>query len=54
MERAILLDHQNNYIERLNVNDNAVQNFNILAISLNDNLFGDDPYFLMIQKQNYF
>jgi len=29
------LTHQNNYIERLNINDNARQNFNTLAISLN-------------------
>jgi len=30
----ILSDHQNNYIERLNVDDNA-KRFNILAIDLN-------------------
>jgi len=29
------LDHQNNYVERLNVNDKAAKSFNILAISLN-------------------
>jgi len=28
------LDHQNNYIERLKVDDNAAKSFNILAISL--------------------
>jgi len=26
--------HQNNYVERLNADDNAVKGFNILAISL--------------------
>jgi len=29
------LDHQNNYAERLNVDDKSAKNFNILAISLN-------------------
>jgi len=35
--KIILLDHQNNYVERLNVdnNDNAAKNFNILIIRLN-------------------
>jgi len=28
-----LVDHQNNYVERLNINNNA-KSFNILAISL--------------------
>jgi len=30
-----LLDHQNNYVERLSVADNVGKSFNILAISLN-------------------
>jgi len=30
-----LLDHQNNYAERLNVDDKAAKNFDILATSLN-------------------
>jgi len=29
------LNHQNNYAERLSVDDNAVKSFNILAINLN-------------------
>jgi len=29
--KVILLDHQNNYVERLNVNDKAAKSFNILA-----------------------
>jgi len=29
-----LLDHQNNYIKHLSINDNVVKLFNILAISL--------------------
>jgi len=29
------LDHQNNYVKRLNIDDNAAKNFNILATSLN-------------------
>jgi len=29
------LNHQNNYVKRLNVDDNAAKSFNILAISLN-------------------
>jgi len=29
--KIILLDHQNNYIERLSVNDNAAKCFNSLA-----------------------
>jgi len=28
------LDHQNNYVERLNVDDNSAKNFNTLATSL--------------------
>jgi len=34
--KIILLDHQNNYIERLSliVNDNAAKSFNILTTSL--------------------
>jgi len=42
------LDHQNNYVECLNVDDNAAKNLNILATSLNilHNYFDD--------KQNYF
>jgi len=30
-----LLNHQNNYVERLNINDKAVKSFNILATNLN-------------------
>jgi len=30
-----LLDHQNNYAERLNVDDKSAKNFNIPAITLN-------------------
>jgi len=33
--KVILLDHQNNYVERLSIDDNAEKSFNILAISLN-------------------
>jgi len=29
------LDHQNKYVERLSVDDNAAKSFNILATSLN-------------------
>jgi len=29
-----LLDYQNNYVERLSVDDNATKSFNILAMSL--------------------
>jgi len=29
------LNHQNNYVERLSVDNNAAKNFNNLAISLN-------------------
>jgi len=32
--RIILFD-QNSYVERLSINDNAVKNFNTLAISVN-------------------
>jgi len=31
-----LSGHQNNYIECLNVDDNAAKSFNIIAIRLND------------------
>jgi len=31
--KIILLDHQNNYVERLDVDDNTAENFNILAVS---------------------
>jgi len=31
----MLLDHQNNCVERLNVDDNAAKDFNTLATSLN-------------------
>jgi len=31
----ILLNHQNNYVERLSINDYAAESFNIPAISLN-------------------
>jgi len=30
-----LLERQNNYLERLNVDDEAIQNLKILVISLN-------------------
>jgi len=33
--KIILLDYQNNYIESLNVDNNAAKNFKILATSLN-------------------
>jgi len=33
--KIILLNHQNNHAERLNVDDNTAKNFNILATSLN-------------------
>jgi len=33
--KIILLDHQNNYVERLNVDDKVAKSFNILSISLN-------------------
>jgi len=46
----ILLDHQNNYIEHLSIDDNAAKYFNILAISLN---VLHNYYILMVQ-QNYF
>jgi len=38
-----LLDHQNNYVERLSVDNNAAKNFNILVTSLNvlHNYFDD-------------
>jgi len=29
------LGHQNNYVERLNIFDNAAKHFNMVAISLN-------------------
>jgi len=32
--KIILLDHQNNYVECLNVNNNTTKSFNILLISL--------------------
>jgi len=30
-----LLDHQNTYVDRLNIDDNATKSFNILATNLN-------------------
>jgi len=33
--KIILFDHQNNYVERLNVDYKVAKSFNILAISLN-------------------
>ena len=38
------MDHKNNYIEHLNIDDIAVKNFNILATSLNilHNYFGSN------------
>jgi len=36
--KIILLD-QNNYVERLSINDNATKNVNILATSLNNYIF---------------
>ena len=33
--KIILLGHQNNYVERLNVCDNAAKSFNFLTTSLN-------------------
>jgi len=33
--KIILLDHQNNYGGRSNVDDNAAKSFNLLATSLN-------------------
>jgi len=38
-----LLDHQNNYVERLNVDDRDAKSFNILAINLNVHNYFDDP-----------
>jgi len=32
--KMILLNHQNNYVERLSIGDNATKNFNVLAVSL--------------------
>jgi len=32
--KIILLEHENNSVERFNVGDNAVKSFNILAASL--------------------
>jgi len=42
--KIILLDYQNNYVERLSIDDNAAKSFNILAINWNvlHNYF-DDP-----------
>jgi len=31
----ILLNYKNNYIERLNIDDNVAKSFNIVAINLN-------------------
>jgi len=42
--KIILLDHQNNYLERLSVN--ATKNFDIPAISLS--------YIIILMVQNYF
>jgi len=35
MKEIILLDFQNNYVERLSIDDNAAKSFNILATNLN-------------------
>jgi len=39
----ILLDHQNNFVETLNIMSNAIKNFDILITSLNvlQNYFSD-------------
>jgi len=33
--KIILLDHQNNYVERLNIDDNTAKSFNVLLTNLN-------------------
>jgi len=42
-----LLNHQNNYVERLSVDNKVVKNFNILATSLNSCI-------IIFIIQNYF
>jgi len=55
--KIILLDHQNNYVERLNIFDNAAKCFNILATSLKI-LYGKNDFVekskILLDHQNTF
>jgi len=43
MKKIILLDFQNDYVERLSIDDNAAKNFNILASNLSVHNYFDGP-----------
>ena len=46
--KIILLNHQNNYVEYLSVNNNIVKHFNILTNSLSPNYFNDPKTKLLL------